>query len=632
MIPALLTAVVAVGLGAAIGLVRGGAERLAGPAQTFALVSVLTLVCARLIPDALSEIGPWALAVFALAFVAPGMLERAVARVRGDGAERASGLGLEIGYLGLAVHQVGDGLVLGAYSGGAHYGHLHPDVLLAVGAHTVPTAALMVLAYRRRVGTGAAIARAIGLALVTIAGIGVTAVAPLREFDNYEPWLSAAVGGLLTHVVAHGFHDEPLTTAPGRSWDLVAIALGVGTVLAAGGHADASHGAALPVGDAFLDLALETAPLVLLGLAVGAALQLFGSRIPPGWLTGGGSFGQAVRGAVIGAPLPVCACGVLPIAQGLRQRGAGTAFVVAFLLSTPELGVETFALTVRFLGWPFAWVRLCTAVGIAILAGLLVARTRGGTEVTQGAASARGEGAATAENPASASLPVAPDTDRVGARFVHYFDELLHHVGPWTVVGLLAAAYMQAGLDTDALAGMAASGWDVPIVMLVAVPSYVCASSATPFAAVLLAKGLSPGAVLAGLLLGPATNVATFGWLTRSFGGRAALAGIGGIIVACGGLAVLVNATGIEAAPASAAVVAHEHGPFAYAGVVVLGVLLMRGIWRTGLRAWLGSLGESLNAGRPHGHAHAHGHGRAGHAHAPPDDHDHAHGHARSGT
>ena len=80
---------------------------------------------------------------------------------------------------------------------------------------------------------------------------------------------------------------------------------------------------------------------------------------------------------------------------------------------------------------------------------------------------------------------------------------------------------MQATLTQDALVSMAGSGADIFVVTLLAVPSYVCASSATPLAAVLLAKGISPGAVLCGLLLGPATNLATLAWLRRAYGPRA---------------------------------------------------------------------------------------------------------------
>lgn len=617
---AILTAVVAVGLGSAVGLLRDRTERYTGPAQTFALVSVLTVVCARMVPDALARIGPWALAAFVLGFLAPGWLERLAARVQSRAPEGSVGLGLELGYLGLLAHQLGDGLVLGVYSGALHGGHVHADVLLAVGAHNVPVAALIVLAYRRRAGLGTAMTRAAGLALVMLLGIGVALVTPLERVGRVEPWVTAVVAGLLLHVVVHGFHEKPLTNAPRRLFDIVAVALGAAVVLVIGDHphGDDHPGAyGLPVGAAFLELTLETAPLLLFGLAVGALLQLFGSRIPGRWLSGGGDLGQAVRGAMIGAPLPVCACGVLPIAQSLRQRGAGTAFVVAFLLSTPELGVETFALTIRFLGWQFAWVRLLAAVGLAIVAGVLVAHTARSNVGPAG--EAHGDDCCVPE-----VGPIAPGAALASlpARLLGHFDDLLQHVGPWTVVGLIAAAYLQAGLDRDALVSLAGSGLDIPVVMLVAVPSYVCASSATPFAAVLLAKGLSPGAVLAGLLLGPATNLATLGWLRRSFGSRAAVVGIAGIVVTCWLLASALNAAPPDISTAVAGTSDHEHGAIAYGAAALLALLLLRGIWRTGLRAWLGSLGESLGTAHTHAHGHEHAHE---HEHSGPHPHKHDH-------
>src|SRR6185436_7832244 len=78
-------------------------------------------------------------------------------------------------------------------------------------------------------------------------------------------------------------------------------------------------------------------------------------------------------GALLGVPLPVCACGILPVAHSLRARGGAAAVVVAFMLATPELGVDTFALSVQFLGWPFALLRLLGAVIVSVAGGLLVA-------------------------------------------------------------------------------------------------------------------------------------------------------------------------------------------------------------------------------------------------------------------
>jgi len=585
------------------------------------------VVLGQLLPDALEEVGLAALGAFALGFVLPTLVEKLEPYVRrGPMPYGHSMIGLHIGYFGLLWHQVGDGLAMGAFAGPAHTDHSHLDLLIAIAAHKVPVTAFVVLAFAAHGGAGIAVRRAVGMAVATAAGVAVAGLVDASVVERWEPWVAAAVGGLLLHVVAHDWHPEhrhdstsdrasggresgaPGTAGPRpavvRALEVLALAAGLSIFLLDSPHA---HGEPHEVhvranaAAALLELTLETAPVLLFGLVVGAALQLLGARIPMGWLRSGSDLRQAIRGAVIGAPLPICACGVLPVAQSLRVRGGRAALVVAFLLATPELGVETFALTVRFLGWELAWVRLFAAVAVAIVAALLVARAVRPTPHSQ-------------VDPPPASLSaVAPDPEGQGAfrRMLGHFEELLHHVGPWTLVGLIAAAYTQAALPEDALGGMSAFGLDILVVSLVAMPSYVCASSATPFAAVLLAKGMSPGAVLAGLLLGPATNLATVGFLRQHFGGRAAAVGIGGLVVATWLVSAGLNLSPLsEATPLATEPGAHEHGWIAWVATLLLGVFVLRAVWKDGVRSWLGALGESLGVGgHEHGHEHGHGHG-----------------------
>jgi uncharacterized membrane protein YraQ (UPF0718 family) len=620
MVLAIVIAIASVAAGAALGMWRREPDVAAGPVHTFALVAALVVVLTQLLPESLAALGFVAAPVFAAGLLLPSLLERLTSRWLGadalphdhhhpGGHHHPHGghnvIGLEVGYLGLLVHKVGDGLALGAYSSEAHSGHGHLDILLAIGAHSLPVTALMVLAYKDERNTGVAIRRAIGLAVAAAAGIAMAGMVPTAWVLRVEPWVSAAVGGLLLHVVMHGWCPDRPPTTSSRMLDLLAIVASIGLVMA-GGHShhhgaegvDVRHNAF----HALIDLTLETAPALLLGLLVAALIQTFGSRIPARWLRSGSSLRLAVRGAVIGAPLPMCACGILPVAHSLRARGGAAALVVAFLLSTPELGIETFALTVRFLGWPFAIVRLVAAVLVAIVGAMALALALGKDNN---------------DTEPQSVMPFAeePGSDRpLALRLLAHFEELLYHVGPWTVVGLIAAAYLQAVLPDGAMGGMSELGLDVIVITAVAVPSYVCAASATPLAAVLLAKGLSPGAVLAGLLLGPATNIATVGWLRRSFGTRATAWGIGALVVATWLLAFGLNLAPVDWKQNAASAGAHEHGLFSQLAAGALGLLVLRSVWRDGLRAWLGSLGESL-VGADAMHEHAH------------DAHSHAHEH-----
>jgi Predicted permease len=208
-----------------------------------------------------------------------------------------------------------------------------------------------------------------------------------------------------------------------------------------------------------------------------------------------------------------------------------------------------------------------------------------------------------------------------------YFDELLLHIGPWALVGVVAAAYVQAVVPAGSLAGLTHGGLDLVVVALLAVPTYVCAASATPLGAVLLLKGLSPGAVLVGLLVGPATSVAALDMLRRGYGWRVVGLGLAVILGVSMALGALVNAMQIPAMPAVLLEPPRAHAWLSVSTVsmAVLVVMLLRQLWRWGPHPWF----EILDAGS-HGFGHGHGehdpdhHPRHGHGHGP-EDHDHAH-------
>lgn len=158
----------------------------------------------------------------------------------------------------------------------------------------------------------------------------------------------------------------------------------------------------------------------------------------------------------------------------------------------------------------------------------------------------------------------------------------------------------------------------------------VCAASATPLAAVLIAKGLSPGAVLVGLLLGPPTNVATLAFVRTTYGIRATALCLSAVVSLAWAFALLTNRVlPVIDVHAHAAAARETHGLPTLAGGVLLAVLLVRSIWLAGARSWLASLGDGHS--HDHDHAHAHDHDRdssrdpthehGGHA----CGHDHAH-------
>ncbi len=609
MTEAIVLAVLSVAAGTLLALFPGKRAVVLGPIRTFGLTASLGVVFLHLLPEALAAIGGWALLGLMAGVVAPEFLGRLgmLAWQMGRAKDARSELALEAGYFGLLIHHVGDGIGLGAYTGELHSDGSHGGVVTALAAHAVPVVAIMVLAFDSVRGRGSAIMRAVGLGIASVLGVLLTNLVPPDFMETSGAWVTAAVAGLLVHVVTHDLTSQTPSTSSQRSLDLFVAAAGIAVSLVGGAEHGAGH-AVDPqdaVVNAFIDIAIETGPMLLLGLMAGALIQAFGAHIPKAFLRSKGVTWDAVRGALVGAPLPLCSCSVLPVSDALKRRGAAPALVVAFLLATPELGVETFVLSVRFFGWELAWVRVVGAVLLAIVAAIVVGsflgRDKPSDEAAVGAVLDGGDEA---------------KGQSLWSRFVSAFDELLHHVGAWMLVGVVAAAFLQASLPAEALARVGSPWLELVIVALVSVPSYVCAPSATPLAAVLIAKGLSPGAALVGLLLGPATNVATLAFLRRWYGFRGVLLVCGSIVAVAFGLAFFVNAN-VTVAPLAAATGAeHAHSPLWLALAVVSGLLVLRSIWLSGTRSWLAAL--QSGGGGAHGHSHGHAHG----------EHEHGHGHA----
>jgi uncharacterized membrane protein YraQ (UPF0718 family) len=306
-------------------------------------------------------------------------------------------------------------------------------------------------------------------------------------------------------------------------------------------------------------LALEAAPWLLLGLLIAAVLKAY---LPDRLLTrliGGRGLGAIGRAAVIGAPLPLCSCGVMPAALGLRRQGASPGGTVSFLVATPETGVDSVAVSYALLGPLLTIVRPIAAIVSAVVAGLscqLVAdrfgpwpgRVAGGAPDGDGPAPSEGPSAEPASgccsetNEAPATGDGCCDTGgepaapaglfaklRQGLRYTA--NELMDEIWVWMLVGILAAAAVRTFIPPDSLATWG-SGLAVMLLMLgVGIPMYICATASTPLAAAMLAAGMSPGTVLVFLLAGPATNVATMGLVRRELGSAVLVGYLGSMAV-----------------------------------------------------------------------------------------------------
>lgn len=266
----------------------------------------------------------------------------------------------------------------------------------------------------------------------------------------------------------------------------------------------------------------EMSPYILLGFLIAGLLHAFVSRETFARHLSGRSIKSVVKAALIGVPLPLCSCGVLPTAIAMRRNGASRAASSAFLISTPQTGVDSIAATWSLLGPAFAVMRPVAALVTAVAGGAAVGAV---------------ENEADTGDDCKAVSDVAEDRPatfmgKVSAALRYGFIDLVGSIGLWLTIGLVIAALITVYVPADFFTVLG----DRPIVsmiiaLLVAVPMYVCATGSIPIALSLILKGLSPGTAFVLLMAGPAANFASFTLISREMGRKAATVYLGSIIV-----------------------------------------------------------------------------------------------------
>ena len=279
----------------------------------------------------------------------------------------------------------------------------------------------------------------------------------------------------------------------------------------------------------FIGLFIESAPWLILGFTVAGLMK---TLVPQEFLfrhLGNPGFTSVLKAAILGAPLPLCSCGVIPAALGLRKAGASKAATTSFLISTPETGVDSIAISYALLGPLMAVVRPIAAVTSAITAGLLVGQD---TNQSQGKPANESDTSSccASEPTVEHNKPNLSVAQKIKAGLTFSFVDLVEDIAVWLLIGLSMAAVIQTFVPQEFLTQWGDGFMAFVVMALVGVPMYICATASTPIAAGLLFSGVSPGAVLVFMLVGPATNVATVGLVKTELGNRALAAYLGAVV------------------------------------------------------------------------------------------------------
>jgi len=263
----------------------------------------------------------------------------------------------------------------------------------------------------------------------------------------------------------------------------------------------------------------EMAPYLLLGFVFAGLLHLLFPKKRVRKYMGQNNFKSIFNASLLGVPLPLCSCGVIPTGISFYKHGASKASTVSFLISTPQTGVDSIFVTYSMLGLPFAIIRPIVAFITGLFGGLITKKIDPEKPETL-----------TATNGIADDLP-AGFVPKIREMFRYSFIEFLQDISNWLIIGLLVAALISVVIPDDFFADKIPNDFlGMLIILVLSIPVYICATASVPVAAVLMLKGLSPGAALVLLMAGPATNAATITMIGKILGKKSLIGYLGAII------------------------------------------------------------------------------------------------------
>jgi uncharacterized protein len=269
--------------------------------------------------------------------------------------------------------------------------------------------------------------------------------------------------------------------------------------------------------DAIYGTFVEMAPYLLLGLTFAGLLHIVFKRDFVARHLGGGGLVAVVKAAVLGVPLPLCSCGVVPTALSLRKSKASDGATVSFLISTPQTGIDSIVATYGMLGPVFAIFRPLAAFVMGIVGGAITTLIGGATVQAPGRRSQEQDPACVicledGEHAHSVQ-------EKVVAMCRYAFGEFLDDISPQLVAGIAISGLIAYFVPPDFFGRYVDNEFAAMVLMIVGgIPLYVCATASIPIAAALMMKGLSPGAAFVFLAAGPATNAATVTLIASAMG------------------------------------------------------------------------------------------------------------------
>ncbi|MFO7897309.1 MAG: SO_0444 family Cu/Zn efflux transporter [Candidatus Cloacimonadales bacterium] len=267
---------------------------------------------------------------------------------------------------------------------------------------------------------------------------------------------------------------------------------------------------------------LSIAPYLFLGLVFAGFLHVIFKKDFVARHLGNNNFFSVIKAAILGVPLPLCSCGVIPTAMFLRKQKASKGATMSFLISTPQTGVDSIIATYGMMGPIFAIFRPIAAFITGILGGLITNifdRKEQRFElksIETSHASCSGSCSTESESAEEADSSYFQKISKgLNYAFVEFLDDITWQL----LVGVILAGLISFLIPDNFFVNYGGEGWVGMLIMIaVGIPLYVCATSSIPIAVSLILKGISPGAAFVFLVVGPATNAATIALIANTLG------------------------------------------------------------------------------------------------------------------
>lgn len=290
----------------------------------------------------------------------------------------------------------------------------------------------------------------------------------------------------------------------------------------------------------FIAISNQMSPYLLLGFLLAGIMHVIIPTQTIRKYLGSNSFSSVMYASLIGVPLPLCSCGVLPTGIAFRKQGASPGATVSFLISTPQTGIDSIIASYSLLGVPYAIARPVIAFVSGIFGGILTnffpekikPKTQFSIDLSNQSCNKN----------CGCNHKEIKKTSKIIEIFRYAFIDFIKDIGKWLLIGLVLATIVSVAIPNEFFTSISPNPLlHIAFVLLLSIPMYTCATGSIPIAAALLLKGISPGAALVFLMAGPATSIASITVLLQTVGKRITMLYLISIIVSAVFFGLLID-------------------------------------------------------------------------------------------